>query len=123
MDSQELKRRFGRKVKALRERAGLTQEELAEQIDRTVAAVSNIERGVHATRVEVAYHIALAVKAPLDELFNLSGAGVADRARRKELDLLLADLQEVDVKQLRAIRKMIAASIEMRKELGGKGGN
>jgi len=53
MDADELKRRFGKRVQGLREAQGLTQEQLAARIQRSVDTVSNIERG--ATRIEVAF--------------------------------------------------------------------
>jgi len=44
MDAEELKRRFGKRVQGLREAQGLTQEQLAARIQRSVDTVSNIER-------------------------------------------------------------------------------
>ena len=73
MDASELKRQFGRHVQGLREAAALTQEQLAERIGRSVDTVSNIERGVNATRIEVAYQIATAVGVRLPDLFAFDG--------------------------------------------------
>ena len=69
MDSGELKRQFGRQVQGLREAKGLTQEQLADRIGRSVDTVSNIERGVNATRIEVAYLIAGELGVRLQDLF------------------------------------------------------
>ena len=69
MDSGELKRRFGKHVQGLREAKGLTQEQLADRIGRSVDTVGNIERGVNATRIEVAYQIALELDVRLPDLF------------------------------------------------------
>lgn len=69
MDSGELKRRFGKQVQGLREAKGLTQEQLADRIGRSVDTVSNIERGVNATRIEVAYLIAGELGVRLRDLF------------------------------------------------------
>lgn len=69
MDASELKRRFGKHVQGLREAKGLTQEQLAERIARSVDTVSNIERGVNATRIEVAYQIATELGVRLPDLF------------------------------------------------------
>ena len=73
MDASELKRRFGQHIQRLREAAALTQEGLAERIGRSVDTVSNIERGVNATRIEVAYAIATAVGVRLPDLFAFDG--------------------------------------------------
>ena len=70
MDATELKRRFGKHVQGLREAKGLTQEQLADRIGRSVDTVSNIERGVNATRIEVAYQIASELGVRLPDLFD-----------------------------------------------------
>jgi len=69
MDADELKRRFGKRVQGLREAQGLTQEQLAARIQRSVDTVSNIERGVNATRIEVAFQIATELGVRLPDLF------------------------------------------------------
>ena len=79
-DSGELKRRFGKHVQGLREAKGLTQEQLADRIGRSVDTVSNIERGVNATRIEVAHQIATELDVRLPDLFDFSdGAGAPAR--------------------------------------------
>lgn len=74
MDAGELKRRFGRQVQGLREARGLTQEQLADRIGRSVDTVGNIERGVNATRIEVAYQIASELGVRLPDLFTFGGS-------------------------------------------------
>ena len=69
MDSGELRRRFGRHVQGLREAKGLTQEQLADRIGRSVDTVGNIERGVNATRIEIAHRIATELGVGLSDLF------------------------------------------------------
>lgn len=80
MDSGELKRKFGKRVQGLREAKGLTQEQLADRIGRSVDTVSNIERGVNATRIEVAHQIAVELDVDLPRLFDFGdGTGSAKR--------------------------------------------
>lgn len=74
MDSAGLKRRFGQRVQGLREAKGLTQEQLADRISRSVDTVSNIERGVNATRIEVAHRIAVELGVDLPRLFDFDGS-------------------------------------------------
>ena len=69
MDATELKRRFGKRVQGLREAKGMTQEQLASRIDRSVDTVSNIERGINATRIEVAHQIGIELGVALPDLF------------------------------------------------------
>lgn len=80
MDSGELKRKFGRRVQGLREAKGLTQEQLADRIGRSVDTVSNIERGVNATRIEVAHQIAVELDVDLPRLFDFDESTGAARA-------------------------------------------
>lgn len=93
MGSAELKRRFGKHVQGLREAKGLTQEQLADRIGRSVDTVGNIERGVNSTRIEVAYQIATELGVGLSELFafelgsEMPRAG-AGKAARSLLDML-----------------------------------
>lgn len=78
MDSGELKRRFGKHVQGLREAKGLTQEQLADRIGRSVDTVGNIERGVNSTRIEIAYLIATELGVSLSDLFDFrEGTGPA----------------------------------------------
>ena len=93
MDSGELKRRFGKHVQGLREVKGLTQEQLADRIGRSVDTVGNIERGVNATRIEVAYQIAIELGVHLPDLFAFEpktdpNAPVISTAGRTLIDLI-----------------------------------
>lgn len=47
----------GLRIKRAREKAGLTQEDLAGRTDRTKEAISNIERGVNLPSIETLYRI------------------------------------------------------------------
>lgn len=58
----------------MREAKGLTQEQLADRIGRSVDTVENIERGVAATRIEVAYQIAIELGVRLPDLFTFEPA-------------------------------------------------
>lgn len=92
MDAKELKRRFGKHVQGLREAKGLTQEQLAERIGRSVDTVGNIERGVNATRIEIAYQIASELGVRLPELFTFEPGSEAPRAGTGMASRALLDL-------------------------------
>jgi transcriptional regulator with XRE-family HTH domain len=64
-----LKQHIGAQVQAARHRVGLTQEQLAEQIERTVEAVSNIERAKALPTLETLRRLSEAVKVPLRDFF------------------------------------------------------
>ena len=56
MEKKDLNRSIGLRIKTARERAGLTQEQLAEQINRSTQFVSTIERGVAGPSVADTWH-------------------------------------------------------------------
>ena len=60
---------IGRQIRALRERAGLTQEELARRLDVTPSAVGNYEREISHPKEEVLYRMFTALCCEPNELF------------------------------------------------------
>lgn len=114
MDSAELKRRFGQRVQGLREAKGLTQEQLASQIGRSVDTVSNIERGVNATRIEVAYQIASQLGVGLPDLFVLETSIDAPPGRKSEAgEALAALLDGCDEETLAALLELVRVGLRL----------
>lgn len=69
MNTQEYQVALGRKIAEQRRRRGLSQPELARMIDRSVAWVSQVERGVRKVdRMSVLETLATALDMPLSEL-------------------------------------------------------
>ena len=69
MSSPDYQQALGRKIAAERRRRGLSQPELARMIDRSVAWVSQVERGVRKVdRMSVLETVATALDIPLAEL-------------------------------------------------------
>lgn len=89
MDIGEFKRRFGMRVQSARHRRHLTQEELAEQIQRTADTVSLIERGVTSTKIETAYRIAEVLDIRLYSLFEVDDGTPSDRERRQLIERIV----------------------------------
>ncbi|MCW2244979.1 transcriptional regulator with XRE-family HTH domain [Azospirillum fermentarium] len=119
MTSDELKRLFGMRVQALRRRRGLTQEELAEAIGKSVDTISNIERGFSSTRIETAQAIAQTVGVTLAELFEFEEhPGNGDRERRKAVEQIIDMLsnQESDAIQAAAKIFRIILDVDWKKE-------
>ena len=92
MAASEFDRQFGQKVKSLRKRVGLTQDQLAGRIDKTPDTVSNIERGFSPPRLRTAKAIADALSVEVGELFQFnpppSGRPELQQALTKLADLL-----------------------------------
>ncbi len=115
MAKADLKASFGNKVRALREAQRFTQDELADRIGRSVDTVSNIERGIYATRIEVAGRIAQALKVDLADLFDFRDnvKPSADREHRRVVRNLTSLLNDLDTKNLLALRDVIEASVKL----------
>jgi len=115
MVKADLKASFGNKVRALREAQRFTQDDLADCIGRSVDTVSNIERGIYATRIEVAGRIAQALKVDLADLFDFRDnvRPSADREHRRIVRNLTSLLNDLDTKNLLALRDVIEASVKL----------
>jgi len=61
---------LGRRIRMLRERQGLTQEEFAAQCGISVSFASLLERGARSPSYETLVQISAALKLPLSELFR-----------------------------------------------------
>lgn len=92
MDSGELKRRFGRTVQGLREAKGLTQEQLADRIGRSVDTVSNIERGINATRIEVAYQLSVELDVEMSRLFDFADHSISSKPSGTGVKAMISDM-------------------------------
>ena len=109
----------GAKIKALRKEQNLTQPKLAEKIDRSVDALSNLERGLSLPNFETLERLSSALKIPVRDFFPASPEEEQDPKRAALFANLIAcartlsnaDL-EVAVEQLRALTKRSAKSGE-----------
>jgi transcriptional regulator with XRE-family HTH domain len=70
----QLKNRFGKRVRALRLEAGVTQEQLADAAGLTVESISNIERGIYGPKFDNLEKIAKLLGVPVKELFEFDAA-------------------------------------------------
>lgn len=69
---KEVKQLFGERIQTLRKTKRITQEQLAEQINKSVEQVSHIERGKRAPSFETILNIAEALDVSLSYLMNIS---------------------------------------------------
>jgi transcriptional regulator with XRE-family HTH domain len=65
-----LQRRFAARVKEVRRHRGLTQQQLAERIERSTNAVSALERGVSLPTFDTLERLAATLKVPVHEFFS-----------------------------------------------------
>lgn len=112
MDHEETKRLFGLRLRTLRRERGLSQEELAAAIDRTVETVGKIERGKWSPRVETAQTIADALGVPLFSLFEFERREITPQQHmiRQLSDLL--ERQDNDV--VKAVTQVAEMMVKLR---------
>ncbi|MEW5994801.1 MAG: helix-turn-helix transcriptional regulator [Candidatus Zixiibacteriota bacterium] len=103
------KHRFGTQLRAIRKQRGLTQEQLAELIDRSVDAVSNMERGISLPSYETLGRLADKMGVPMRELMDaVEGEEPAD-PERVELEARLTVLaRSLEKRNLRIALEQMA---------------
>lgn len=69
---EEAKKLFGLRLQALRREKGITQEQFAEIIDKSVEHISYIERGERSPSFETILDMAEALKVSMPYLMNLT---------------------------------------------------
>ena len=100
-------KRFGRTIKALRKQKGLTQAQLAELTERSVDAISQIERGVNLPSFETLDRLSAALGVPVKEFFEDQDVDAEQAELLATASVLLRNLSQQDLKiaveQLRAL--------------------
>lgn len=106
----ELRIRFGRLVKAHRQRVGLTQAALAERADISLNMIAKVEGGSTGARFSVIEKIASALEIDAAELFTTELP--RGRLRRKELLDITSRLAPLSDDELAWIRGVIEAALK-----------
>jgi transcriptional regulator with XRE-family HTH domain len=116
MNANRLRDSIGANVKTLRERRGLSQEQLAEAVDRTWQAISHIETGKTLPPLTTLAALAKALRVPLGDLLSERGVPVAEHRVElmKQVQVLLSgfndDQLEMTVKMLGVLHDGMRAS-------------
>lgn len=90
-DGDAFHRAFGDAVRVARDRAGMTQDDLAKAVGLTRTSITNIEAGRQRPLLCQAYELARSLSVSLDTLMAQS----AEAARKDEIALLTARLAEL----------------------------
>lgn len=101
-----LKLRVGARLRDIRNERGLTQERLAELIDRSVDAVSAIERGRALPSFETLEKLADRLEVPIRDFFDVEQDATDERA--KLLARLVISARSLDDEGLRLATELVA---------------
>ena len=82
---------IGQRIRLARQRAGLTQEDLAAQMSRTAESISNIERGLQEPNIRTMQSVARALDIPVTEFFEFAEDSSSSEERRR-LEFQLRDI-------------------------------
>lgn len=100
---------LGKRIQALREKMGLTQEQLEEKTGVNTKYISAIERGQKNVTIKTLGKLAKGLNVELYELFLLSEEIGSEKAVKKAIDALI---KEADIKTLNLcldfLRKAVA---------------
>jgi transcriptional regulator with XRE-family HTH domain len=109
-----LEEQFGALVRYHRKRAGLSQAQLAERIDRQPNAVQRLENGETAPTFDTVVRLAQALQIDIWELFN-SGGYAAQTDRNDPLATIFKQIVGLKETELQNIHELIAVALKMRK--------
>jgi transcriptional regulator with XRE-family HTH domain len=76
---------FGQRLRELRKKLGLSQEEAAHRARVHVTYLSDLERGMQTPTLDVVNRLAVALRVTLSELFQPLGKRFRTRARKQRL--------------------------------------
>jgi transcriptional regulator with XRE-family HTH domain len=68
----ELKEKFGKRLRLIRRQMDLTQEQLAERVGLSVEFISNIERGINSPSFKTLENLERVLGISVSEMFNFN---------------------------------------------------
>ncbi len=99
---------LGKRIRELRKRAGLTQEQLAEQLGIDQKHMSRIELGKSYPSLDRLTKIAETVGTPLPDLFKFGHLSDEGDLHKQAADML----QQLDQKDLKKVHRILEAFLE-----------
>ena len=104
--NNDIKKDFGDKVRYYRKLKNLTQSQLSERINKTEETVSNIERGITSTGIELIQVLANALDVKTRDLFNEDDI-IAPYLDKEKIDLSLEIIRLLGSKSKKYIKSII----------------
>lgn len=93
---KDVRKYLGLKVRAMREAANLTQEELAAVCDVSWRTISNLERGTVVPDLFMIYRIAQNFDVKIDELLDHQIVNIKSLSRLKKENLVIEKIKQID---------------------------
>ena len=104
----DIKRAVGKRIKIVRQRNGLTQDQLAEQVGLSPKYISGIERGVENPTMDILLRVATMLGVEPYDLFLFGESEESEKALRKGIEKMV---READREKLQlyfdVIRKIL----------------
>ena len=104
----DIKRAVGKRIKIVRQRNGLTQDQLAEQVGLSPKYISGIERGVENLTMDILLRVAKMLGVEPYDLFLFGESEESEKALRKGIEKMV---READREKLQlyfdVIRKIL----------------
>lgn len=121
--AHDLKQRIGMQVRLARRRANLSQEKLAERIDRTVETISNIERGTKMPNLETLDRLSHALGIPIRAFFT---DGPDHRSNRRAvietgISTMVRELSDADAEIALSLIEVLANARRVPRKSKGTG--
>lgn len=108
-ENEKIKLEFGKKVRYFRKIADLTQSQLSQRVDKTEETISNIERGITSTGIELMQDLAKALNVQVVDFF-VEKSAINENLDKETFTLLneiMEALQTKPQKYLKALRTII----------------
>ena len=87
----DIKRAVGMRIKIVRQRSGLTQDQLAEQVGLSPKYISGIERGVENPTMDILIRLAKMLGVEPYDLFLFGESEESERALRKGIEKMVRE--------------------------------
>lgn len=97
--------RIGKRISERRKLMGLTQEQLAEQMDVSIQMISNLERGVKAIRIDNLIRLSQILKISTD--YILTGKQTTD-----DMDTLADQISQLEEDKRKMIEVLVAYCLQ-----------
>jgi transcriptional regulator with XRE-family HTH domain len=87
----DIKRAVGKRIKIVRQRSGLTQDQLAEQVGLSPKYISGIERGVENPTMDILIRLAKMLGVEPYDLFLFGESEETEKALRKGIEKMVRE--------------------------------